>query len=331
MNRKKNAAVLLGICLLFLLSACPNNQTGMPGGDNNDDGTEENGGDGPGDDSGEGEADPCDCEANTPAYDPALDPNNVYLDLCVAADWNPGQVGENRKGWGSGTVADASGVPVQNNEALGPPEGTGSYSSSDKYTCIGINGSAVWRFNEDYYIFDGPGNDFVTFTSTFAWSGACDGLCCELAHVEVSEDGSVWYEHSGEDYVENPDPSADNPDYRYFSVENLHGNNPTWANHTLNKQAQEIRDVDGEFRWVDIDCTCVSRYFAPGDPYLGGVEFDLDDFTRKPDGETWPAGGKMRYIKLIDDDTILDGQDYLKSWCLGANLMSAMGINVAAF
>jgi hypothetical protein len=36
----------------------------------------------------------------------------------------------------------------------------------------------------------------------------------------------------------------------------------------------------------------------------------------------------MRYIKIIDDPVILDGQDYDKDWCLGANLMSAMGVNV---
>ena len=30
----------------------------------------------------------------------------------------------------------------------------------------------------------------------------------------------------------------------------------------------------------------------------------------------WPKWGKMRYVKIIDDDRVLDGQDYSKAWRL---------------
>ena len=47
-------------------------------------------------------------------------------------------------------------------------------------------------------------------------------------------------------------------------------------------------------------------------------------------GDAWPAGGKMSYLKLVDDPSVLDGQDYSPEWMTGARLMSAMGINVEA-
>jgi hypothetical protein len=36
----------------------------------------------------------------------------------------------------------------------------------------------------------------------------------------------------------------------------------------------------------------------------------------------------MRYLRIVDDDGILDGQDYFKEWCLGTHLHAAMGVNV---
>ena len=38
----------------------------------------------------------------------------------------------------------------------------------------------------------------------------------------------------------------------------------------------------------------------------------------------------MRYLRIIDDDEILDGQDYLRAWGTGAHLQAALGIHVAA-
>jgi len=275
--------------------------------------------------------DPCDCEAGTPEYDESLDPNNLYLAEVVDEEWNPQPAGSQRVNWTGGgglQVTDENRMPLKNDGALGPPEGHGSYESGGTYTCVGIGGSAAWKFEEGRHIYNGEGIDFITFASTFAWGQRVDGLCCELAHVEVSEDGASWYYNSAEEFIENPDPSKDNDGYTYRSVSGLHGNNPTWANYTVNMQAQEIREIDGVEKWVDIPCECISIYFEPDDPYLGGVGFDLDDYRGKSDDEPWPADGKMRYIKIIDDPDILDGQDYLKSWCLGANLMSAMGVNV---
>jgi hypothetical protein len=57
----------------------------------------------------------------------------------------------------------------------------------------------------------------------------------------------------------------------------------------------------------------------------------LADFLSCDTNATWPEDGKMQYLRIIDDNTILDGQDYLKEWCLGANLMSAMAINYEQF
>jgi hypothetical protein len=92
----------------------------------------------------------------------------------------------------------------------------------------------------------------------------------------------------------------------------------------MDVQAQHI--VDGF--WVDIPETFVSKDFRPWDPYLGGNGFDLDAFRSKEDDSPWPEGGKMRYVRIIDDDTILDGQDWNKAWSLGAQMQSALGIHV---
>jgi hypothetical protein len=160
-----------------------------------------------------------------------------------------------------------------------------------------------------------------------------NGLCSELAHVQVSGDGMTWYGipfgPGGEEYDINPDPSSNNGNYVYRSVSNLHGNEPTWANFRKDMPAEHIADTgDGIERWVEIEGVTVSRYFLPSDPYLGGSAFDLADFRLVGDaGIPWPEDGEMRYLKIIDDDTILDGQDYAKDWRLGANLSAAMAMN----
>jgi hypothetical protein len=249
---------------------------------------------------------------------------NVYLDSVV--EWNPQPAGSARVSfWG---WTDENRMPIQNDRALGPPTGTGSWSSGPDSTCVGINGRATWRFEEAYYIFNGPGDDFITFQDNFAWGGEVDGLCNELGRVQVSEDLETWYYNSAEQYIENPDPEQSNPNYSYFAIEGLHGNNPTWANHTKDMQAQEIQEVDGVYKWVDIPGVFVSKDFTPTDPYLGGNGFDLSTFLSVDDESPFPEDGQMRYLRIIDDDTILDGQDYAKPWCLGAHLHAAMGVNV---
>jgi len=261
------------------------------------------------------------------AEDPSY-PDNVYLTEFV--DWEPGTVGASRR---SADYTDSEGRPLKKftADALGPPEGSGSGSSGSGLTCpVGINGWAVWKFDPRYVIVDGPGDDFVTFAKTFAWGRTADRLCCELAHVEVSPDGSTWYVLPEElvEYDVNQTPSVSSNKYIYRNVKNLHGNAPTWANFRRDMQAETLANIDGVERWEDLPDVTVSRYFEATEDRLGGTSFDLADFHLKGDESTpWPADGKMKYLKIIDDDTILDGQDYDKAWCLGANLMSAMGIN----
>ena len=254
-------------------------------------------------------------------------PHNIYLDQVVEDQWHPGTVGIQRYG---NYMVDSAGVPIQNDEALGPPTGKGASSSGSGNETVGINGSAVFRFEEGWYIYDGTGDDFVTFQCNFAWSGACDGLCNELAHVDVSEDAATWYRSAGESYDTNPNPTVNDDGYIYANVRDLHGSEPTWANYQEDIQAQRI--VDGS--WVDIPGVYVSKYFEASDPYLGGTRFDLSNFRLlNADGTVdsaspWPAEGKMRYIRITDDSSILDGQDWNKDWCYGAHINAAMGINV---
>ena len=246
---------------------------------------------------------------------------NIYLDQVV--QWNPGTVGSERVGWGD--MVDENGTPIQNNNALGPPTGKGAYSSGPGNQTVGINGSAVFRFEEGWYIFDGAGDDFVTFQCNFAWGSVCDNLCNELGHIEVSEDGVTWYYNMNEGYDINPHPNQNNGDYIYAHVEGVHGSQPTWANYQEDIQAQRI--VSGE--WENIPGVYVSRNFRATDPYLGGTRFDLSNFRSRQNGSSWPANGRMRYIRLTDDNNILDGQDYNIVWRLGSHINAAMGINVA--
>ncbi len=245
---------------------------------------------------------------------------NVYLDQVI--QWNPGTVGKERFGWSD--MVDENGVAIQNNNALGPPTGKGSYSSGPNNQALGINGSAVFRFEDGWYIFNGPGDDFVTFQCNFAWGGVCDNLCNELGHVEISEDGLTWYFNINEAYDINRDPNQNSGDYVYDHVRGVHGSQPTWANYQENIQAQHI--VGG--KWENIPDVYVSKDFLATDPYLGGTRFDLADFRSRLDNSAWPSRGKMRYIRITDDNTILDGQDYSKDWCLGTHINAAMGINV---
>ncbi|OQY30769.1 MAG: hypothetical protein B6241_15335, partial [Spirochaetaceae bacterium 4572_59] len=260
-------------------------------------------------------------------------PKNVYLSAYVSTEWKPGKVGTARMGT---KYTDENGYPLEANtvNAFGPPEGGGARSGGEGLTCpIGINGEAVWQFNPDYVIIDGQGDDFITFTKTWAWGGAADGLCCELARVEVSQDGEIWYELISSEitYDEDPDPTQSNNNYIYRNVSGLHGNAPSWANFRKDMQAEELIDNAGIEYWEDKEGFTISRYFEADEDYLGGTRFDLGDFHKKDHPEDpWPVDGKMKYLKIIDDNTILDGQNYARDWALGANLMAAMGINTEA-
>jgi hypothetical protein len=247
--------------------------------------------------------------------------HNIYLEEVV--EWNPGPVGSARQNY----ILAEDGVPIQNNLALGAPTGNGTGSRVYNATAVGINGSAAWRFETGYYIYNGPGDDFITFEGSFSWGGTVDGLCNELAHVEVSADGVNWYYNRAESYDINPNPDQNNGNYQYFNVSGMHGNNPTWANVERDMQAQEIQEVNGTYRWVNVDGVMVSKDFTPTDPYLGGNGFDLDTFLSKEDDSPWPEYGQMQYIRIIDDSSVIDGQDYAKVWCFGAQMHAAMAIN----
>ena len=309
----KTALLVLTTGLFFLISSCSNDSSpASPYSPDTPDTSEDN------DKTWE------EVLSEDPSYPP-----NVYLTEFI--EWSPGQVGSSRMGT---EYTDSEGYPLESGtvNAFGPPEGGGSYTGGDGLTCpIGIDGWAVWKFNPDYIIVNGEGADFTTFTKTWAWSSKADGLCCELARVEVSEDGTVWYEMDSAliRYDENPIPAESNSSYIYTNVQGLHGNAPTWANFRRDMPAEELQTVDGVLKWVETEET-VSRYFTAGDTNLGGISFDLSDFHLKGDpAESWPADGKMRYLKIIDDSSILDGQDYAREWALGANLMAAMGFHTA--
>ena len=249
---------------------------------------------------------------------------NVYLGSVI--DFDPQLAGIARNGTYEVGMIDSDHMPIFNDYALGAPTGTGSWSSSTAYDglILGIGGSAVFAFEEGYYIYDGEGDDFRTWGDRFCWGGEVNEHVSELAHVQVSEDGINWYYNSAEAYDINPDPSSGNGDYNYYNVSGLHGNTPNWANYTKDIQAQ--KDVDGV--WTDIPGVVVPADFDAWTPYLGGDAFDLSTFLSLADDSLWPEDGQMRYIKLIDDDTILDGQSYAPVWKTGAIMQAAMGINV---
>ncbi|MDC7124466.1 MAG: hypothetical protein PQJ46_02795 [Spirochaetales bacterium] len=260
-------------------------------------------------------------------------PENVYLTENI--EFNPGQIGSARITDDS-DYYDSNGYPLDETKegACGPPEGCSSlYSNSDAdMTVLGSGGEAVWKFDSDWVIIDGDGDDFVLFSNHNVFQGKVDGSWNELAHVYVSEDNVNWYISSKESYIENSTPGEANDDYDWSEVVDVFGNNHTWANFREDVAAEYL-DADTE-SYEDLtdsngDAVYVSKYFTPTDDYLGGDYFDLSDFVSVNDSDkSWPSDGKMRYLKLVDDPSILDGQDYSPSWMTGARLMSAMGINV---
>ncbi len=251
-------------------------------------------------------------------------PPNVYVVEVVSYD--PLPAGSARTASTDPGIIDDAHWPVLNDRAFGPPHGTGCGEGAYDVLAVGINGSATFRFDPGWAIVDGPGDDFITFEGRFAWSCYADQMVNELAHVMVSEDGTHWYYNSAEAYDVNPDPQANNDGYVWANVTGLHGNNPTWANPDEDMQAQHM--VDG--RWVDLPGQQVCRDIDPQDPNLGGDRFDLATFRSTNDDSPWPSDGRMRYLRIIDDDHILDGQDYAKPWSTGAHLQAALGVNVVA-
>lgn len=252
--------------------------------------------------------------------EPLVYPHNVYLDRVVS--WSPGTVGSARVGWAD--MVDSDGVPIDNGAALGGPTGRGWAASGGGNQTVGVNGSAVFAFEEGWAVVDEEGDDFVTFQANFSWTPTADDLTNELAHVAVSPDGERWYGPAGAAWDPNPAPGEANDGFVHAHVALLHGSNPTWANVTEPIQAEQLEDG----RWVPVDGVVIPPNFSASDPWLGGTRFDLSGFVALDDGSPWPADGRARYLRITDDSAILDGQDYAPEWSLGAHINAAMGIHV---
>ncbi len=255
-------------------------------------------------------------------------PDNVYLTELI--EFNPGEVGSARTGYSN--LCDTDGYPYENNNALGPPEGSypSTFSNPDaSITILGSEGWAVWLFNPEYVIINGKGDDFITFSNHNVFSGNPDGSWNELARVYVSEDNINWFEHSSLNYKNHPDPGKAATGYDWSEIEGLHGNTHTWVNFRIDTESEKL-DSDGIY--TDIidnygNPVKISKYFTAATEHLGGDSFDLSYFVNCDNGEAWPADGEMRYLKIVDDPAILDGQDWNPDWMTGARIMAAMGIN----
>jgi hypothetical protein len=258
-------------------------------------------------------------------------PENVYLTENV--EFNPGLVGVSRQNTNS-VYYGTDGKPVDStkNGACGPPEGSAAlYSSKADMTVLGSGGSAVWRFDPKWVIVNGIGDDFITFSNHNVLFGEPDGSWNELARVFVSEDNVNWYKCSTENFDENLNPGTANGAYLWANVSGLHGNNHSWANFREDVAAEELNTSTGKYEAVTNGSgvpVMLSKYFEPDDSYLGGDRFNLGDFVHSVTGAAWPAGGKMKYLKLVDAPDALDGQDWNPDWMTGARIMSAMGVNV---
>ena len=263
-------------------------------------------------------------------------PPNVYLTENI--EFHPGRVGSARIS-SSPEYYNAEGYPLDSvkNGACGPPEGTAAvFSSAGDMTVLGSGGWASWSFDPAWVIVDGPGDDFVTFANHNVLYGDPDGSWNELAHVYASEDGINWYVSAAEKYTAHPAPGNASDGYFWSEADDLHGNNHSWANFRKDVTAEELDLSSGTYKpviSVGGAALYVSKYFKPDDPYLGGDRFDLAVFVHTEpaglqNGNSWPADGKMRYLKIADDPAILDGQDWNPEWMTGARIMAAMGINV---
>lgn len=260
--------------------------------------------------------------------DPAY-PDNVYLTALI--EFHPGPAGSARTG--DLTRYDESGYPRENLGALGPPEGsypsTHSNSEADM-TVLGSGGWAVWRFDPRYAIVNGPGDDFRTFSNHNVLSGNPDHSWNELARVYISENGSDWYENSDLTYTSHPSPGTASSAYDWDAVKGLHGNTHSWANFRIETGAEHRDSSSGLYEDLlgpGAEPLTISRYFNGETEHMGGDSFDLEAFIHCNSGVPWPVAGKMRYLKIVDDPAIVDGQDWNPHWMTGARIMSAMGIN----
>ncbi len=77
---------------------------------------------------------------------------------------------------------------------LGPPQGGGAFQGGFDVLSLGLGGSIVLEF-VDNWIADGPGRDFSVFENSFLTIGAgiVGNPFAESARVSVSQDGIQWF------------------------------------------------------------------------------------------------------------------------------------------
>ncbi|HPQ42044.1 MAG TPA: hypothetical protein PLV45_16870 [bacterium] len=75
---------------------------------------------------------------------------------------------------------------------LGPPEGAGTSAGSLDVLSLGDGGSITLEFT-DNIVENGPGVDLIIFENAFYSAGNPENVFCEVAFVEVSEDGITYY------------------------------------------------------------------------------------------------------------------------------------------
>ncbi len=87
---------------------------------------------------------------------------------------------------------------------FGPPRGAGEFAQSLDVFSLGDGGSIVLEFT-DNTVLNGPGPDLIVFENPFYVSQNPLNTFCEVAFVEVSQDGSTFYRFPN-DYDPTGDP-----------------------------------------------------------------------------------------------------------------------------
>lgn len=92
---------------------------------------------------------------------------------------------------------------------LGPPMGAGTMAGSTDVLSLGDGGSITLEF-VDNRVENGPGPDFIIFENPFYTAGNPENVFCEVAFVEVSDNGVDFYRMPN-DYDPDGTP-VNNPD-----------------------------------------------------------------------------------------------------------------------
>jgi len=201
------------------------------------------------------------------------------------ADPFPDAVAEFTPGTGSGYGQDRFPDIV-----LGPPRGGGTAAGSTDVLSLGDGGTLTLAFT-DNIVQNGPGPDFIIFENAFYTAGNPENVFCEVAFVEVSEDGVVFFRFPN-DYdpegtpVNNPDnwngfagvmPVLSHPDNGIDPADPEHAGGDLFDLDDVGlDQIRFIRIIDtdeGENAAHDDDGDPI---YDPGAPGVDTAGFDLD-------------------------------------------------------